>query len=53
MRTWFTAKPAASTVRSHISHVVGDAAWEQYAANVFEKSGAVRSYAKNEPCLSG
>jgi type III restriction enzyme len=48
MRTWFTAKPAASTVKSHISHVVGDAAWEQYAANVFERSSMVRSYANND-----
>lgn len=33
---------------SHISHVVGDAAWEQYAANVFEKSLLVTAYAKND-----
>ncbi len=48
MRTWFTSKPATTTVRSHISHVVGDASWEQYAANIFEKSDAVFSYAKND-----
>jgi type III restriction enzyme len=28
--------------------VVGDASWEQYAANIFEKSYAVLSYAKND-----
>lgn len=48
MRTWFTAKPACLAVKSHISHVVGDAAWEQYAANAFEKSDLVHSYAKND-----
>jgi type III restriction enzyme len=48
MRPWYTTRPAIPTVRSHISHVVGDAAWEQYAANVFEKSPLVAAYAKND-----
>jgi type III restriction enzyme len=48
MRTWFTAKPARPAEKSHISHVVGDAAWEQYAANIFEKSSDVTSFAKND-----
>lgn len=48
MRTWFTTKPCVPTDKSQISHVVGDAAWEQYAANIFEKSDKVISYAKND-----
>ncbi|SEG13389.1 BPTD_3080 family restriction endonuclease [Jhaorihella thermophila] len=48
MRTWYTTKPCLSTVKSHISHVVGDAAWEGYAANVFEKRDDVVCYAKND-----
>ena len=48
MRTWFTTKPLQPTVKSQISHVVGDSAWEQYAANIFEKSESVISYAKND-----
>ncbi|MFD1625859.1 BPTD_3080 family restriction endonuclease [Azospirillum griseum] len=48
MRTWYTTKPATPTVKSHISHVVGDSAWEQYAANAFERSPNVIAYAKND-----
>lgn len=48
MRTWYTTKPTMPTVKSQISHVVGDAAWEGYAANVFERSDKVLSYVKND-----
>ena len=48
MRTWYTTKPTIPTVRSQVSHVVGDAAWEGYAANLLEKSVHVVSYAKND-----
>lgn len=48
MRTWYTTKPNCPTVRSHISHVVGDSAWEQYAANIFEKHDDVLAYTKND-----
>jgi len=48
MRTWYTTKPNVPTVKSHVSHVVGDSAWEQYAANVFETHGEVIAYAKND-----
>ena len=48
MRTWYTTKPTIPTVRSQVSHVVGDAAWEGYAANLFEKSPHVVSYVKND-----
>jgi type III restriction enzyme len=48
MRTWYTTKPSTPTIRSHISHVVGDSAWEQYAANIFEAHADVTSYAKND-----
>ncbi|WP_196795294.1 hypothetical protein [Porphyrobacter sp. AAP82] len=48
MRAWYTTKPNMPTDKSHISHVVGDSAWEQYAANVFESRDDVTAYAKND-----
>ena len=48
MRTWYTSKPCFSSVKSHISHLVGDSAWEGYAANVFEAREDVLAYAKND-----
>ncbi|WP_130406918.1 hypothetical protein [Thalassococcus sp. S3] len=48
MRTWFTTKPNFAAVKSHISHLVGDSAWEGHAANLFESSSSVVSYAKND-----
>ncbi|MFV2053391.1 BPTD_3080 family restriction endonuclease [Aliiroseovarius sp. YM-037] len=48
MRTWFTTKPNFPAVKSHISHLVGDSTWEGHAANVFEGSGSVVAYAKND-----
>lgn len=48
MRTWYTAKPSFPAVKSHISHLVGDSSWEGHAANLFEQSGKVASYAKND-----
>lgn len=48
MRTWYTTKPNFPTVRSQISHVVGDSSWEGHAANVFETSPLVEAYAKND-----
>ncbi|NOD90124.1 MULTISPECIES: BPTD_3080 family restriction endonuclease [unclassified Ruegeria] len=48
MRTWYTTKPTVVAHKSHISHVVGDAGWEGYAANALERSESVQSYAKND-----
>lgn len=48
MRTWYTTKWCHTTQRSQISHMIADSAWEQYAANVFEKSDLVAAYAKND-----
>ena len=48
MRTWYTAKPCFPTTKSHISHLVGDSAWEGHAANVFEMREDVLAYAKND-----
>jgi type III restriction enzyme len=48
MRTWYTTKPCFPTTKSHISHLVGDSAWEGHAANVFEKREDVLAYAKND-----
>jgi type III restriction enzyme len=48
MRTWYTFKPCFPTIKSHISHFVGDSAWEGHAANVFEGRDEVIAYAKND-----
>ncbi len=48
MRTWYTTKPNFPTVKSQVSHLVGDSSWEGYAAGVFEKSPQVLAYAKND-----
>ncbi len=48
MRTWYTTRPCIATVKSQISHMVGDSAWEPYTANILEKSEKVVSYAKND-----
>ena len=39
--------PAGRAV-SPLGHMVADSAWEQYAANVFEKSNKIAAYAKND-----
>ncbi len=48
MRTWYTTKPCFPTIKSHISHMVGDSAWEGHAANVLETRDEVLAYAKND-----
>lgn len=48
MRTWYTSKPCFPAVKSHISHLVGDSAWEGHAANVFEGHNEVAAYVKND-----
>lgn len=48
MRTWYTTKPCQPTRKSQISHMLADSSWEQYAANVLEKSQHVGAYAKND-----
>ncbi len=48
MRTWYTTKVCHPTQRSQISHMVADGSWEQYGANLLEKSALVTAYAKNE-----
>ncbi|WP_058556033.1 hypothetical protein [Thiohalocapsa sp. ML1] len=48
MRTWYTSKPTLRATKSHISHVVGDSAWEGYTANTFEARDEVLAYAKND-----
>ena len=48
MRTWYTSKPCFPAIKSHISHLVGDSAWEGHAANVFESRDEVIAYAKND-----
>ncbi|BCF95571.1 hypothetical protein PPGU19_001400 [Paraburkholderia sp. PGU19] len=48
MRTWYTTKPNLPTRKSQVSRIVGDSAWEGYAANVFEGSTQVFAYVKND-----
>jgi len=48
MRTWYTTKGNQLAQKSQISHVVGDSAWEIYAATLFDKSDLVTAYAKND-----
>jgi type III restriction enzyme len=48
MRTWYTTKPCLPAVKSQISHVVADSAWEAHAANVLEVNSLVTAYAKND-----
>ena len=48
MRTWYSTKPCLPTVKSQISHMLADSAWEQHAANMLEMSDQVAAYAKND-----
>lgn len=48
MRAWYTTKPCHPTRKSQISHMLADSSWEQYAANILEKSDKVVAYAKND-----
>jgi type III restriction enzyme len=48
MRTWFTSKPCQPTLKSHISHVVGDSSWEGLTGNLCERVPQIVSYAKND-----
>ena len=49
MRNWYTTRPNLHVAtKSHISHVVGDSAWEIYAAQALEKLQEVEAYAKND-----
>jgi type III restriction enzyme len=48
MRTWYTTRPTIGTVRSQISHVVGDSAWEGHVCNILESSSLVGAYVKND-----
>ncbi len=54
MRTWYTTKVCHPTVRSQISHMVADSAWEQHAANILETSPLVeRVRQERAPRLPG
>lgn len=48
MRTWYTTKGNQPTEKSQINRVVGDSAWEIYAANLFDSSPLVKAWAKND-----
>ena len=48
MRTWYSTKPCHPTRKSQISHMVADSSWEQYSADLFERSEPVTAFAKND-----
>ncbi|MBS0496999.1 MAG: DEAD/DEAH box helicase family protein [Proteobacteria bacterium] len=48
MRSWVTTRPCQATVRSQISHVVYDSAWEKVVADLCEKVPQVVAWAKND-----
>lgn len=48
MNTWFTSKPCNITIKSHISHVVYDSAWEASEAYKLEKNKDVVAWVKND-----
>lgn len=48
MMTWYSTKPAAPTVKSHISHCVFDSTWEACEAYELEHNELVSAYAKND-----
>ncbi len=48
MRTWYTTKKCIPAIRSQISHVVVDSAWEAHAANVMDGDPHVAFWAKND-----
>jgi type III restriction enzyme len=48
MRPWYTTRAVRATQKSQINTVLADSAWEQYAADVFEKADEVVAYAKND-----
>jgi type III restriction enzyme len=48
MRPWHTTKQCFPAIKSQISHVVFDSAWEASEAFALEKSPLVDAYAKND-----
>ena len=48
MRTWFTGKPCAPTVRSHINFCVFDSTWEASDAFALDHAPEVDAWVKND-----
>ena len=48
MGTWYTGRPCARTVRSHINFCVHDSAWEASEAFALDHAAEVAAWAKNE-----
>jgi len=48
MGTWYTSKPCAITMKSHISHCVFDSGWEAAEAYRLEKNEDVTAWVKND-----
>ncbi len=48
VKTWYTSKKCERVKKSHISHCVYDSDWEEFASRVFDNSGLVDSYVKND-----
>ena len=48
MRTWFTGKPCAPTLRSHINFCVFDSTWEASDAHVLDHAKEVMAWVKSD-----
>ena len=48
MTTWYTSRPCAHTVRSHINFCVYDSSWEASEAFVLDHSPEVAAWVKND-----
>ena len=48
MRTWFTGKPCAPTIRSHINFCVFDSTWEASDAFALDHAPEVDAWVKND-----
>lgn len=48
MRTWFTGKPCAPTLRSHINFCVFDSTWEASEAYALDRAPEVEAWVKND-----
>ncbi len=48
MQAWYTGKPCAPTMRSHINFCVYDSTWEDTAAFVLDRAPEVAAWVKND-----
>ena len=48
MRVWYTGRPCARTMRSHINYGVFDSTWEKADADILDRADEVAAWAKND-----